>query len=112
VVFLWHFRCDCPKRLEQGSGKPPPKATKAVEETVGDNTLVPYMSDSVGAFAASVGSSSHQMGRWLIDSGASSHMNREKNILESYKEYDNAQNVSVGDGRTLGCRRGACLYAV
>ena len=55
------------------------------------------MLDSVGAFAASVGSSSHQMGRWLIDLGASNHMT-------NYKEFDKAQKVSksqCGGGQTL-----------
>jgi len=41
------------------------------------------------------------MGKWLIDSGASSHMTWEKNILINCKEFDKAQKVSVGDGQTL-----------
>jgi len=38
------------------------------------------------------------MDKWLIDSGASSHMTWEKNILTGYKRV---QKVSDGDGRTL-----------
>ena len=48
---LGHFLRDCPKRIEQGSGKPSHKA-KTAEETEGDDILVPEVSDSVGAFAA------------------------------------------------------------
>ena len=87
---LGHFRRDCPKRIEQGTGKPPHKA-KTVEETTEENTLVSKESDSVGAFAVSVGSNSRRMGKWLIDSGASSHMTWEKNIFTSYREFDKAQ---------------------
>ena len=54
--------------MEQGTGKPLHKA-KTVEETTEENTSVSEESDSVGAFAVSVGSNSHQMGKWLIDSG-------------------------------------------
>ena len=97
---LGHFRRDCPKRIEQGPVKPPHKA-KTVEETTEDNILVTEVPDSVGAFAVSVGSNSHQMGKWLIDSGASSHMTWERNILTRYQEFDKIQKVSVGDGRTL-----------
>ena len=55
----------------------------------------------MGAFSASVGPASQRMDKWLIDSGASSHMTREKSILTGYKQFERAQKVSVGDGRTL-----------
>lgn len=42
------------------------------------------MLDSVEAFTALVGSATHQMDKWLVDSGASSHMTWEKNILINY----------------------------
>ena len=42
--------------------------------------------DSDGVFAASVGSvDSPQMGEWLVDSGATSHMTREKELLTDYR---------------------------
>ena len=44
------------------------------------------VSDSVEAFTASVGSVTKQMDKWLIDSGASSHMTWERNILTNYQK--------------------------
>ena len=41
------------------------------------------------------------MDKWLVDSGASSHMTWEKDILTNYQEFDRAQKVSLGDGRTV-----------
>ena len=35
--------------------------------------------------------------RWLVDSGASSHMTQERNILTDYKAFDTYQKVSLGD---------------
>ena len=56
-------------------------------------------SETVGAFAASAklprGTS------WLVDSGASSHMTRERKLLADYKEFNAPQKVSLGDGRTV-----------
>ena len=87
-------RLDCPKRKEYTNIKPQHK---------GFNTTRIFdceSLDNVGAFAASVESTSQQMDKWLIDSGASSHMTWEKNILTGYKEFERVQKVSVGDGRT------------
>lgn len=38
---------------------------------------------------------------WLVDSGASSHMTRERKLLADYKEFDVPHKVSLGDGRTI-----------
>ena len=92
-----HFRWDCPKRKEHATIKPPHKGYS----TIDDSTFDSESSDNVGAFAASVGSTSRQMDEWLIGSRASSHMTWEKNILTSYKEFEKVQKVSVGDGQTL-----------
>jgi len=43
------------------------------------------VSDSVGALKASVGLT--QMEKWLIDSGASSHMTWNRNVLTNYREF-------------------------
>ena len=61
--FCGNFRYDCPRRIEQGTGKPPHKAMTVEETTVTEeDTLV--SGDSVEAFAVSVGSNSHQMKKW------------------------------------------------
>lgn len=53
------------------------------------------------AFTASVDSTTHRMDKWLVDSGASSHMTWEKNILTHYRQFEHSQKVSLGDGRTV-----------
>ena len=55
--------------------------------------------EGVGAFAASV--DSPQGGKWLIDSGASSHMTPDMEFLSNYREFEKPEKVSLGDGRTV-----------
>ena len=66
--------------------KQPRESTESVEE-------------GVGAFAASV--DSPQGGKWLIDSGASSHMTPDMEFLSNYREFEKPEKVSLGDGRTV-----------
>ena len=88
-----HFRRDCPENNPNGS-KPVHKA-KIAEEKYSD-------SDSDGVFAASVGSmDTPWMGKWLVDSGASSHMTREKELLSNYREFEKPEKVALGDGRMV-----------
>ena len=85
-----HFRHDCPRRDEQDYLRPTHKA-KAVEETCLD---LDSDSDTDGAFAVSVDTmDSNQMGSWLVDSGASSHMTREKELLTDYREFEKSEKV-------------------
>ena len=93
-----HFRRDCPKRRQQDNGKAVHKARAAGEKHLNPESE----SADEGVFAASVGSAGlPQMGRWLIDSGASSHMTSEKKILTSYCEFERPEKVGLGDGRTV-----------
>ena len=55
--------------------------------------------ERVGAFAASVKLPGGT--RWLVDSGASSHMTQERNVLTDYKAFDTPQKVSLGDGHVV-----------
>ena len=93
-----HIRRNCPRRKNQESRtKQPHKAKPATEEKQTNSD-----SDDVGVFAASAGSTNRsQMGRWLVDSGASSHMTCQKELLTDYKQFDKAQKVGLGDGRTV-----------
>ena len=62
-------------------------------DTVTDNAVV---------FAAPHGTMKNvHMGKWLIDSGASSHMMNQKEILKQYKEFQQPEKVGLGDGRTV-----------
>ena len=100
---IGHLRRDCPNRKEQGNHGADHKARTAEErcssksDTAEDND----MSGSVEAFTASVDSTPHRMDKWLVDSGASSHMTWEKNILTHYRQFEHRQKVSLGDGRTV-----------
>ena len=54
------------------------------------------------AFMASVGnlkSADKECYPWLIDSGASSHMTKEKHVLTNFQEFEEPENVALGDGR-------------
>ncbi len=54
--------------------------------------------DSV--FAAS-SSSQSEIGKWLIDSGASSHMTNDQEVLTGYQKFEHPEKVGLGDGRTV-----------
>ena len=41
------------------------------------------------------------MGRWLVDSSASSHMTNEKELLTDYKKFEKPEKVVLGDGQTV-----------
>ena len=41
------------------------------------------------------------MGKWLVDSGASSHMTSQKEFLVSYREFETPEKVGLGDGRIV-----------
>ena len=87
---LGHIHHDCPERREVH------RAKTAEEQQSGSD------SEGAGAFAASVGSkSTPQMGHLLVDSGASSHMTREKELLIDYREFEKPEKVGLGDGRSV-----------
>ena len=100
---LGHFRRECPKRKGQMSYGSDHTASTAGEKCYRnpreDNRSELDASDNIGAFTASVGLT--QMDKWLIDSGASSHMTWERSILTNYVEFKKAQKVGLGDGRTV-----------
>ena len=92
---LGHIRRDCPEK--RGFPAVGHNAKAAEEEHSSESD-----SEGVGAFAASTGSvKSARMDRWLVDSGASSHMTREKNLLTSYREFETPEKVGLGDGRSV-----------
>ena len=56
------------------------------------------------AFMASVGnlkSTDKECCPWLIDSGASCHMTKEKHVLTNFQELEEPKNVATGDGRVV-----------
>lgn len=87
-----HFRCDCSKA--NGTKK---RSSHKVE-TAGEKAKKPD-SERAGAFVASKDSS--QAGSWLVDSGASSHMICDKELLTDYQEFEVPEKVGLGDGCTV-----------
>ena len=56
------------------------------------------------AFMASVGNlkfTDKESCPWLIDSGASCHMTKDKHVLANFQEFEGPENVAIGDGRVL-----------
>ena len=93
-----HVCRDCPRKVEQERSKASHKTRAANEERLDSDTE----SDTAGAFAASVGSmDSPQMERWLVDSGASSHITNQRELLINYQEFKHPEKVGLGDGRTV-----------
>ena len=80
-----HFQRDCPE-LVKNKKAPTHKADTAGEEK-GSAFLVP--------------DSSTQAERWLIDSGASSHMTWNPDLLIDYQQFTIPEKVGLGDGRTV-----------
>ena len=49
------------------------------------------------ASVGSVKSTNKECHPWLIDSGASSHMTNERHVLTNFQEFDEPENVALGD---------------
>lgn len=98
-----HFRRDCTKKVEQDHhSKTAHKAKTVKKKHLNSDSESDVDPDSSGAFAASVGTMKNsQMDKWLVDSGASSHMTREKEILSDYRQFEKPEKVGLGDGRTV-----------
>ena len=69
------------------------KATTAEEKSPG--------SDHSGKGAFAVSHNLPEMGKWLVDSGASSHMTPQKEFLVNYREFSTLEKVGLGDGRIM-----------
>ncbi len=39
--------------------------------------------------------------KWIVDSGATSHMTFQKDLLHDYQEFDVPEKVGLGDGRIV-----------
>lgn len=88
-----HFRCDC-TNAKKGTGH----KVKAAGEEIEEGNL-----DRVNAYAASKELPQNEV--WLVDSGASSHMTRNKELLTDYQGFKMPEKVGLGDGRTVDALR-------
>ena len=82
-----HYKSECPKKKTYSTDN---HRLRAAEQ---------LGSECEQAFEATV--SSVERGQWLIDSGASSHMTPEKELLTDYPEFEQPQSVGLGDGSTV-----------
>ena len=84
-----HFLRDCPK-----SKKGTVHKAKTAGEEVQEQNL-----DRVTAYTASKDLS--QTDVWLVDSGTSSHITWNKELLMDYKAFEIPEKVGLGDGHTV-----------
>ena len=93
-----HFRRDCPKR----KSSKPKQGHKAKNAEVLDNSAVEKsVDDAFSVVNKSVYGESCQKDRWIIDSGASSHMTNLRNNLFCYTKFDKPELVTLGDGKCV-----------
>ncbi len=88
---LDHYHRNCPKLKKRSVGSM--HNAKTAEEDCSD-------SESDEMFAASTDSVNLQMDKWLVDSGASSHMTREKKLITDSCKFETPQKVGLGDRST------------
>ena len=88
-----HFRRSCPRKQEYHGTRGQHQARPA-EVQVSDSD-----SKKAGTFSAMV--KSPEMAKWILDSGATSHMTQTKELLSDYKELDRPETVKLGDGNTV-----------
>ena len=64
--------------------------TRTAEERCSESNTTEFVnrSDSAEGFTASTDSVTHRMDKWLVDSGASSHMTWEWNLLTNYRQFE------------------------
>lgn len=56
-------------------------------------------SQSAGAFIANEGHPNSDIARWIVDSGASSHMTPNKSIIQDYLKFTEPKEIMLGDGK-------------
>ena len=94
-----HFRRDCPKRKQRNNSEH--KAKTVVGEPP-EVKLDDHPHESAFATCTSAGSKGlPQVDKWLVDSGASSHMTSNKKTLANLREFKKPEKVGLGDGHTV-----------
>ena len=93
-----HIQRYCPRKRKWHKAK----IAKSEESRQG-NSIVDREDVYAAAFMASVGNveSADREYPWLIDSRASSHMTKERHVLSNLQEFEEPENVALGDGRVV-----------
>ena len=99
-----HIRRFCPKEKSRDNFKPAHDAKVANDREYRKQDSDSESGDSgAGAFTASVGGmkTDGKEWQWLIDSGASSHMTKKRDMLKNFQQFDEPEHVALGDGRVV-----------
>ena len=102
-----HILRYCPKKRKWHKAK-----IAEGEESRQGNSNIEGEDVYAAAFMASVGSvkfADKECYPWLIDSGASSHMTKEKHVLTNFQDFDEPENVALGDGRVVKAMGSGCV---
>ena len=94
-----HVRRYCPKKFKWHKAK-----MAESDERRPKNSDFEGEDVYAAAFVASlesVESAEKKCSPWVIDSGASSHMTKEKHVMVNFQEFDKPENVALGDGRVV-----------
>ena len=88
-----HMRRDCPKLKSQHSGQ-----RHIAKNAAEDSGIKNY------GFVMSNANDNTKEKKWLIDSGATSHMTHNRDIFTEYTKFEKPQNVCLDDGHIVeGC---------
>ncbi|CAB4035006.1 Retrovirus-related Pol poly from transposon TNT 1-94 [Paramuricea clavata] len=94
-----HIRRNCPQEKARYT-KPVYKSRHGAK--VGKTQNSDSESESSACvFTVSEGNAKLSDCHWLIDSGASSHMTKEKSVLVNYQQFGEPESVALGDGRVV-----------
>ena len=94
-----HVRRYCPKKFKWHKAKMAESDERRPKNSDFEGEDV-YAAAFV-ASVESVESAEKKCSPWVIDSGASSHMTKEKHVMVNFQEFDKPENVALGDGRVV-----------
>ena len=94
-----HIQCYCPRKRKWHKAKiaKSEKSRQGNSDVDGENVYA-------AAFVACVGNlkcADKEYYLWVIDLGASSHMTKEKHVLTNFQEFEEPENVALGEGRVV-----------
>ncbi len=81
--------------LKKGTGRS--HKASAVERCINEDDV----NEIENEYAFPVSGDSQSKEKWIVDSGASSHMTYEKHLLHDYHDFDKPERVRLGGGRTV-----------
>ena len=94
-----HVRRYCPKKFKWHNAKMAESDERRPKNSDFEGEDV-YAAAFV-ASVESVESAEKKCSPWVIESGASSHMTKEKHVMVNFQEFDKPENVALGDGRVV-----------